>query len=1041
MLLPPRMVIARRWQQPRRFQQCRRLPRRRPGRLRSSGRQKKIEGREMRSKDTLEICSKGSLKDTLETRSKDTLSVSSGAISSDTDGGQGELRVISLSCEARQHAVARVEAYKTSRMMRSHAHHHITVVPGISSGSGQNTAGQIPMYTAHHYTHESSSDDEDDIDLGHEVVDRIDRSYVDMLSKQLISPSERFRFMSWLFRLADVDRDDKVSMEELTDLLSALHHDGINLQDLLFDDGDGGVKEVNRNLAERIMMEYHHDNDGYMSQTEFMVLADLVVREYMHYGSRHLDSVGRYELARCVGEGSEGVVRCALDVDSGDHYAMKIIPRTKCSNLSRLDREIQALTMLNHPNVVRIHSVLEDDNFIFIVMELCGGGSLFEHRNADSQPFTPEQARYYYTQLLDGLSYCHEHGVCHRDLRMDNLLLDNEGTLKISDFGHAGIFQKGWDFFSTSMVGSLYHLSPEQILGQAYHGEKVDVWSLGVLLYYMLTGQPPFYSEDTHVLLDSIKHARFEFSDVLSEDARDLLSHMLVPDPEQRCDLHFIRSHPWMQGPRSAPVVNRRVLALSQAMCDCDDAVLSAVITACEKRGLHVHIADPQDEGELWRVKCSDLENDVKFCIRYYNSCPTRQQQAADLDVDLDRDGDGDGEGDSAPALASAQADARPKPVLFSMNTLPMMGSSALDRYEATSGDAGKLLYVPPAEEREDAPSPLVSMSLSVSITSPPETLSNLHSGTPTVLATIVSPPTAVSSPEGILIEDPLLSTAAIDAVEEPAKRIPAHSRVCDSGTDSSPSDTGYAPSTENTPSGVDSGAAHLRMMLSELDDSSEKDSSPRFLSCEGGPPSSSPLTALTTADHPPLPEQAAKRRPERRLTPSQMLPRIVFKKHKEPSRVDSPCASDPMPAEISHPSPAPPPCTAPDVVPVSLSLDISPPDDSPYLMVRLLEGESILFCRLVNQLRGLIESCIQQQAASSISNSTGSPKSIYSTSSWKRRSRGSSKFRLDRSQSDSAMSFFSSDEEREHTRKLGRLYAHASPFKPFRRKKPPIPH
>jgi serine/threonine protein kinase len=90
--------------------------------------------------------------------------------------------------------------------------------------------------------------------------------------------------------------------------------------------------------------------------------------------------------------------------------------------------------------------------------------------------------RFYFKQLVEGVGYCHSQGVCHRDLKLENLLLDDDGNLKITDFGHAGIFQEGWDMFSTSAVGSLAHLSPEQIRGNWYSGEKIDIWSIGIIL-------------------------------------------------------------------------------------------------------------------------------------------------------------------------------------------------------------------------------------------------------------------------------------------------------------------------------------------------------------------------------------------------------------------------------------------------------------------------------------------------------------------------------------------------------------------------------
>ena len=180
-------------------------------------------------------------------------------------------------------------------------------------------------------------------------------------------------------------------------------------------------------------------------------------------------------------------------------------------------------------------------------MELCGGGNLLEY--IKDVPFSEDIARFYFHKLIDGLSYCHEKGVCHRDLRLENLLLDNKGTLKISDFGQARIFSPGWDLFQTQMVGSLYHLSPEQIEGKVYSGEKVDIWNSGIILYCFLTARLPFGSANVQEMLNDIKTVNFEFPDDinLTNEAKDLIKLLLQVDPEKRPSLKDIKDSNWMK--------------------------------------------------------------------------------------------------------------------------------------------------------------------------------------------------------------------------------------------------------------------------------------------------------------------------------------------------------------------------------------------------------------------------------------------------------------------------------------------------------------
>jgi len=126
-------------------------------------------------------------------------------------------------------------------------------------------------------------------------------------------------------------------------------------------------------------------------------------------------------------------------------------------------------------------------------------------------------------------------------------MLSNTAEVKISDFGHAGIFQKGWDIFSTSLVGGMSHISPEQITGQSYSGEKIDIWSLGVILYEILTAKPPFAGSSTQTMLDNILKVKYDMPDFISKEAKDLISNLLLLSPEKRLSCQQIQQHSWMK--------------------------------------------------------------------------------------------------------------------------------------------------------------------------------------------------------------------------------------------------------------------------------------------------------------------------------------------------------------------------------------------------------------------------------------------------------------------------------------------------------------
>ena len=170
---------------------------------------------------------------------------------------------------------------------------------------------------------------------------------------------------------------------------------------------------------------------GNLSKDEFMILADIIVRHYSKKASER--SVGKYVIGRKIGQGAVGTVHVATEMNTGERKAIKIIKRGDCADLSRLDTEIRVMMMLHHPNIVELEEVMESEQSIYFVMTLCGGGNLSEY--IAIQPFGENLAREYFGRLVQAMIYCHAQGVCHRDLKLENLLLDNQGRLHIADFG------------------------------------------------------------------------------------------------------------------------------------------------------------------------------------------------------------------------------------------------------------------------------------------------------------------------------------------------------------------------------------------------------------------------------------------------------------------------------------------------------------------------------------------------------------------------------------------------------------------------------
>ena len=292
---------------------------------------------------------------------------------------------------------------------------------------------------------------------------------------------------------------------------------------------------------------------------------------------------GKYLIGGMIGQGRYGKVKLGVDTTTGGRCAVKIVPKQMLGKSTKmLNREIVNLKKLKHANVVHLLEVLATAKRVYFVFELCPNGELFD-RVAAAGRFDEAQARFYFAQLLNGLAYCHAKGVAHRDLKPENLLLDAEDNLKIADFGFSGFVldNAGQTVLMTTVCGSPNYVAPE-ILGasaaQPYEGEPADVWSSGVILYFMLSGCLPFDALKTDEIFKKIRSVTFTFPTAFPTGARDLIARILVANPRERLRIAAIQTHSWLtqgaQRPSRATDVaaSRRDLSRSSSMRDASSA-------------------------------------------------------------------------------------------------------------------------------------------------------------------------------------------------------------------------------------------------------------------------------------------------------------------------------------------------------------------------------------------------------------------------------------------------------------------------------------
>ncbi|XP_047321625.1 serine/threonine-protein kinase SRK2I-like [Impatiens glandulifera] len=257
----------------------------------------------------------------------------------------------------------------------------------------------------------------------------------------------------------------------------------------------------------------------------------------------------RYDYVRDIGSGNFAVARLMMDKQTKELVAVKYIERGEKID-QNVQREIINHRSLRHPNIVRFKEVLLTSTHMAIVMEYASGGELFQ-RISNAGRFGEDEARFFFQQLISGVGYCHSMNICHRDLKLENTLLDGSPAprLKICDFGYS----KSSLLHSqpNSTVGTPAYIAPEVILKQNYDGEIADVWSCGVTLYVMLVGTYPFEDpvkpKDFSKMIQRILQVQYAIPDniPISPECRHLISRIFVHDPKQRMSITEIMKHEW----------------------------------------------------------------------------------------------------------------------------------------------------------------------------------------------------------------------------------------------------------------------------------------------------------------------------------------------------------------------------------------------------------------------------------------------------------------------------------------------------------------
>ncbi|CAJ1964547.1 unnamed protein product [Sphenostylis stenocarpa] len=266
-----------------------------------------------------------------------------------------------------------------------------------------------------------------------------------------------------------------------------------------------------------------------------------------------------YTIGKELGRGQFGVTHLCTDKITGEQFACKTIAKRKLVNKEDIEdvrREVQIMHHLSgQPNIVVLKGAYEDKQSVHLVMELCAGGELFDRIIAKGH-YTERAAASLLRTIVQIVHTFHSMGVIHRDLKPENFLLlnkDESAPLKATDFGLSVFFKEGETF--KDIVGSAYYIAPE-VLKRKY-GPEVDIWSVGVMLYILLCGVPPFWAESEHGIFNAILRGHVDFTSdpwpSISPSAKDLVRNMLNSDPQKRLTAYQVLNHPWIKEDGEAP--------------------------------------------------------------------------------------------------------------------------------------------------------------------------------------------------------------------------------------------------------------------------------------------------------------------------------------------------------------------------------------------------------------------------------------------------------------------------------------------------------
>ncbi|KAF7721655.1 hypothetical protein EC973_004331 [Apophysomyces ossiformis] len=370
------------------------------------------------------------------------------------------------------------------------------------------------------------------------------------------------------------------------------------------------------------------------------------------------DGLERYKLIAKLGDGAFSNVFKAINLENNEKVAVKVVRKYELNQQQKASvlKEVQIMRTLNHPSIVQLKNFIETKEYYFLVLELCEGGELF-HQIVRLTYFSEDLARHCVRHVAEGIRYLHEEkGVVHRDIKPENLLFEpipfmkrktplppqqpydepkedegefveglgggGIGQVKLADFGLSKVV---WDSHTMTPCGTVGYTAPEIVKDERY-SKSVDMWALGCVLYTLLSGFPPFYDESIKDLTEKVAQGHYTFLspwwDNISEEAKDLVSHLLCVDPEERYTIDQFLKHPWMLKKKS-PDIDKENIPVDEISENVSDTSKERVLSEAEefKKKVQENTTEPEQNTDETKTPTAERRRDIFSGITSMKEC------------------------------------------------------------------------------------------------------------------------------------------------------------------------------------------------------------------------------------------------------------------------------------------------------------------------------------------------------------------------------------------------------------------------------------